>query len=136
MRPGDAQVSALASRRVISVGPAHTLAEAARRMNRGSAGSAAVMTEDGRPGIITERDVLRAVAEGVDPEATPVESYMTSNAITVSESWDALKAAQLMLDGGFRHLIVLGESGAIEGVLSIRDLFKHFLSRSPRGSQG
>jgi CBS domain-containing protein len=128
MARGDTRIGALASARVISVGPAHSLAEAARRMNEARVGSAAVMTEDGRPAIITERDVLRAVAEGADTEETAVEAYMTANAITVGESWDALEAARLMLEGGFRHLIVVGEAGRIQGVLSIRDLFKHLLS--------
>jgi CBS domain-containing protein len=109
--PAPTPIRDLTSRMVVTVGPAHTLAEAARRMNSAKVGSAAVATEDGRPGIITERDVLRGVAEGANPEETSVEAYMTANAITAAESWDIYKAAKLMLDGGFRHLVVVGESG-------------------------
>jgi len=79
------------------------------------------------PGIITERDLLQAVAEGVDLGSTPVEDYMTANAITASTSWDAEKAARLMLERGFRHLIVMDDRGRIDGILSIRDLVKALL---------
>jgi len=90
-------------------------------------GSALVQGEGENPGIITERDLLRAVAEKADLESAHVEDYMTVNAITASSSWDAEKAARLMLDHGFRHLVVIDDSGRVEGILSIRDLVKALL---------
>jgi len=100
-------------------------------------GSAVVMTEQGHPAIITERDLLRAIAESVDLDRTPVEEYMTPDAITASPSWDVFDASERMKEGGFRHLIVVTENGAIAGVLSMRDLIVALLDQcSPRASGG
>ncbi len=112
---------------VLTVGPRHTLAEAARMMYERRSGSAVVQSDMENPGIITERDLLRAVAEGADLSTAAVEDYMTANAITASSSWDAEKAARLMLEHGFRHLVVIDEGGRVEGILSIRDLIKALL---------
>jgi CBS domain-containing protein len=84
------------------------------------------MTDQG-PGIITERDILRAVAEGRDLNIATVEDVMTHNAITAFEDWEVRAAAQRMAAGGFRHLIVLGGGGQVEGVLSMRDLVMSLL---------
>lgn len=119
---------ALVSRQVLTVGPLHTLSHVARLMHERRIGSAVVVSEDGHPGIFTERDLLQAIAEGADPTTSTVAEYMTAEAITASLSWDALSASREMIGGGFRHLIVLDERGDIEGILSIRDLFRHFLA--------
>lgn len=121
------KIGPLVSKRVVTVGPKHSLREAARRMNEHGVGSAVVVTEEGHPAIITERDVLRAIAQGGDPGAVLVQDYMTVNAITASASWDVLEAARRMLNGGFRHLIVLGDDGQTIGMLSIRDLVQSLL---------
>jgi CBS domain-containing protein len=115
------EIGPLVSRRLLLVGVEDTLAEAARLMHDHATGSAVVMSDQG-PGIITERDVLRAVAEGVDLTTTKVPAYMTARAITATGKWDVIEAAQQMTEGRFRHLIVLGEDGSVEGMLSIRDL--------------
>jgi CBS domain-containing protein len=113
---------------VLTIGPQHTIRAAARAMAGRNVGSAIVMMEDGRPAILTERDVLRAVASGVDLDATAVEEHMTSEPTTASPSWDVLKAADAMIRGGFRHLIVLDGSGSVAGVISIRDLVAALLA--------
>src|SRR6266849_4982172 len=115
------QIGPVVNRAVLQVAPTDSLAEAARRMTAKKVGSAIVMTDQG-PSIITERDILRAVAEGASLETTPVDAYMTHNAITAFEDWDLGEAAQKMSDGGFRHLIVLDPGGQVEGILSMRDL--------------
>lgn len=120
-------IGALTTRRVVAVGPGHTLADAARRMTEERVGSA-VVTSDA-PGIITERDLLRAIAEGADFSTTTVADYMTANAITASESWDVIHAARRMQEGGFRHLIVLDDGGRVTGMLSLRDLVAPLLDR-------
>src|SRR5438132_6323826 len=122
-------IGPLGSRQVLSVAPGDSIAEAAQQMTERRVGSAIVMTDEG-PGIITERDVLRAVAAGGDLDAARVEDYMTSNAITAFEDWDLREAARRMADGGFRHLIVLGTGGQVEGILSIRDLVSALLQES------
>lgn len=123
MRVGD-----MVSRDVLAVGPAHSLKQVAEMMRDRNIGSAVVLTEDGRPGIITERDLLRAIADGADPVATTVDTYMTATAVTASPSWDGEDAARCMLERGFRHLVVVGDDGRVEGVLSIRDLFASMLA--------
>lgn len=116
------QIGPLVDRKILTVAPGQTLREVARKLNERSVGSAVVMAEDGQPGIITERDLLRSIADGADPDATNVEDYMTSTAITASASWDVVEAADRMLHGGFRHLVVLDNQARVTGVLSIRDL--------------
>ena len=120
-------IGSVATTQVLTVGPRHSLFEVARMMYERPSGSALVQGEGENPGIITERDLLRAVAEGADLSSVPVEDYMTANAITASSSWDTEKAARLMLDHGFRHLVVIDDSGRVEGILSIRDLVKALL---------
>jgi CBS domain-containing protein len=121
------EIRTLISGSVVSVRPDQPLAEAARRMVDAKVGSALVVTDEGHPGIITERDVLRAVAAGANQDDTPVSEYMTFNAITASPSWSVVEAAKRMSDGGFRHLVVLDDDGGIAGVLSIRDLVDSLL---------
>jgi CBS domain-containing protein len=115
------KIGPVISRTLLHVAPQDSLAEAASQMMARKVGSAIVMTEAG-PGIITERDVLRAVAAGSNLDAARVDEYMTHNAITAFEDWDLREAARRMTDGGFRHLIVLDLGGQVEGILSMRDL--------------
>lgn len=121
------EIGELASKDLVSVRPDDTLVSAARRMNEHRIGSAIVLVPDGMPGIITERDLLRSMADGVDPATTRVDEYMTAVAITGSAHWDVHNAAERMFDGGFRHLIVLDPQGSPLGILSIRDLVKALL---------
>lgn len=111
---------------MLSVGPSHSLRDVACRMAEFKVGSAVVLTDAG-PGIITERDILRGVADGVDLDKTLVDDYMTSGAITASVHWDVTTAAKEMSARGFRHLVVLGGDGQVVGVLSIRDLVRSLL---------
>ena len=113
---------------VLTIGPQHTIRDAARSMAERNVGSAIVMTEDGRPAIVTERDVLRAVASDVDLDNTAVDQHMTSEPTTASASWDVIKAADTMIRGRFRHLVVVDEAGSVAGVLSIRDLIAALLA--------
>jgi CBS domain-containing protein len=125
-------IEPLIRREIVSIGPDHTVAEAARRMGAGRVGSAVVITEDGSPAIITERDILLAITDGADLERARVAEYMTPNAITATASWDVDTAARAMAEGGFRHLIVVTETGGVAGVLSIRDLVVPLLNEVAR----
>lgn len=124
------EIGPLVSRTVLTVSPHGSLAETARQMNERGVGSAVVLSEGG-PGIITERDILRAVGEGADLGSLRVEDYMTFNAITASPQWRVTDAAREMSRGGFRHLIVLDGDGNVAGVLSIRDLVPALLELLP-----
>jgi CBS domain-containing protein len=113
---------------LVTVGPAHTLAQAAKLMSAKRVGSAIVLTDES-PGILSERDVLRAVAEGVDPAEATVADYMTWNAIVATSEWDVMEAARAMQQHGFRHLLVIdGASANHVGILSIRDLMAGILA--------
>lgn len=123
------EIGELLSTSVLTIGPTRTLREAARAMVERRVGSAVILNDDGHPAIITERDLLRAFAADGDLDALPVEDYVTRDAITASPSWGVIDAAECMKEGGFRHLIVMNETGTIAGVLSMRDLVAALLSR-------
>lgn len=109
---------------VLTIGPTHTIREAARRMADRGVGAAVVEDPDAPgPGILTERDVLRALASGADPDAAAVEGFLTPSAVTADPSWSLEDAATTMLKGGFRHLVVT-EGGRTVGVVSVRDLLR------------
>lgn len=113
------------SRAVLTVGPDHSVADAAQLMVARHVGAAVVIDQDlPGPGIITERDVLRLVARGGDTAATSVRDCMTFDARTASASWDLDRAAREMVDRGFRHLIVHDDAGEVAGVLSMRDIVR------------
>jgi CBS domain-containing protein len=121
------EIRDLVVRDLVTVGPAHTLAQAAKLMSAKRVGSAIVLTDES-PGILSERDVLRAVAEGADPMVATVADYMTWNAIVATSEWDVMEAARTMQAHGFRHLLVIDRASANQiGILSIRDLMAGIL---------
>ena len=106
------------------VGPEHTLQQAAVRMVQHRTGAAVVL--DGAlpgPGVVTERDLLRAVAAGLDPRAELVEHHMTGELVTAMPTWPISKAAELMVKHGIRHVLVF-EGSELVGVLSMRDVVR------------
>jgi CBS domain-containing protein len=119
------EIRDLVVRDLVTVGPAHTLAQAAKLMSAKRVGSAIVLTEES-PGILSERDVLRAVAEGADPNVATVGDYMTWNARVATSEWDVMEAARTMQEHGFRHLLVIDGDHEI-GILSMRDLVSGIL---------
>ena len=99
-----------------------TLAEASARMWQQQTGSLLIMEGDKLNGIVTERDVLRVVAEGKDPKATTVREIMTTELVTVSPNESIKGAAEIMFQKWFRHLPVVTDEGEVVGILSLRDL--------------
>ena len=121
------------SRDLLTVGADERIAAAARRMVDRGVGAVLVMDGERLAGILTERDVLRAVAEGRAEDAT-VGERMTRQPETVEASESTGHAASLMIHGGFRHLPVT-EGDAVVGIVSIRDLMRVVLEDSaPRGA--
>ncbi len=116
MKVGD-----LADRRIVSVAPGHSVRHAARTMADHAVGSALVLAEERLAGILTERDVLHAVAAAADLDATPAEKIMTRDVVTISPDWEVYEAAAEMADRRIRHLVV-SEHDQVVGVLSVRDL--------------
>jgi CBS domain-containing protein len=112
------------SSEVLTVGPEHTLREASRLMRSRHVGAAVVVDPDGEgAGILTERDVLIALADGADPDVETVAKHQTSEIVYAAPTWTLTQAAEAMLRGGFRHLVVL-EEGEVSGVLSVRDIVR------------
>ena len=121
------------SRDLLTVGADERIAAAARRMVDRGVGAVLVMDGERLAGILTERDVLRAVAEGRAEDAT-VGERMTRQPETVEASESTGHAASLMIHGGFRHLPVT-EGDDVVGIVSIRDLMRVVLEDSaPRGA--
>jgi CBS domain-containing protein len=109
---------------ILTVGPTHTLREAATAMTSKMVGAAVVMDpEQPGPGIITERDILQSLGSGQDPDQEQVCQHLSSNLTFASPDWSLERAAEAMVKGGFRHLVVV-EDGEIAGILSIRDIVR------------
>jgi len=105
------------------VDPETTLAEATTMMGEQRVGSALVMDGEKLAGILTERDVVRAMSTAHDAPARPVVEWMTKSPITTGPGTAVREALRTMVEGGFRHLPVV-DSDALVGVLSMRDIAK------------
>ncbi len=112
------------SETVLTIGPSHTLRDAAEAMCRRNVGAAVVLDPDAPgPGVITERDILQAVGCGQDPDRELVSDHSTSNLTLASPDWSLEQAAATMVRGRFRHLVVY-DRGELAGVLSMRDVMR------------
>ena len=111
------------TRLVLSIGPAHTLREAARLMSSRRVG-AAVVTDDQQAGvgILTERDILDSIGAGQDPDAELAAGHRTVDVVFASPEWTLQQAAETMVRSGFRHLVVI--EGEVIGLLSMRDIVR------------
>jgi CBS domain-containing protein len=112
------------SKVVLTVGPGHTLRQAAEQMAKRKVGAAIVLDpEEQGPGIITERDILLSIAQGQDPDTEQVCEHQTASIVVASPDWSLEQAAAAMIRGGFRHLVV-ADGGEVAGVLSVRDVVR------------
>jgi len=119
MRVGDAM-----SKAVVTVGPDHTLRQAAHLMSSRHVGSAVVQDPDGAGvGIITERDILNALAAGLDPDTARAAEHITWDVVYAGPNWSVDDAAAAMVRGGFRHLVVM-DTDDVLGVISVRDVVR------------
>ena len=109
---------------VLSVGPGHTLREAAKLMSDRKVGAAVVVDPESQGvGIFTERDLLESLGSGQDPDAERVADHLTASLVYAGPDWSLEEAAVAMIRGGFRHLVVL-EAGEVTGVVSMRDIVR------------
>ena len=109
---------------VLTVGPTHTIRQVAQAMRERHVGAAVVLDPDvDGPGILTERDVLEAVAGGQDLDREVAADHLTPDAVVGLPDWDLDKAAAAMVAGGFRHLVICDGSEVV-GVLSVRDIVR------------
>ena len=122
-------VATAMNREVLTVGPGHTLREIAQAMTGRKVGAAVVVdTDSAGAGIITERDILRSIADGQDPDTETAHDHQTTEIVYATSEWTLGQAAEAMVRGGFRHLIVL-EDNDVAGMLSVRDIVREWASQ-------
>ena len=130
------QLTDVMSTSLVAVTPETRVGDAARRMVEHDVGAAIVLADgDDLVGVITERDLLRCVSEGIDP-SVPVSDRMTRHVLTASPQTELAEAMALMVDGHFRHLPVVNDEGHVIGLTSMRDLMAYTSLRLRHGSIG
>ncbi len=116
------KVSELPPGRLYSVEPSTSLAEIARVMRHDDCDSVAVMASGALVGIVTERDMVEAIADGMNPLEAKADMVMSADPATVGEDEDVAVVAMRMMRLGIRHLPVVGRNGMPIGILSAGNL--------------
>jgi signal-transduction protein with cAMP-binding, CBS, and nucleotidyltransferase domain len=112
----------------VTVGPSHTLRQAAVAMVERNVGAALVIDDEApSPGICTERDLLLSIGAGEDPDTETVGGHMTESVLAAAPDWSLEHAAAEMSRRGVRHLVVF-EEGEVIGILSMRDIVRVWTS--------
>jgi CBS domain-containing protein len=107
---------------VLTITPGRSLREAARFMVEHNVGALVIIDpEQPGPGIVTERDLVRSLGSGEDPDQEVVSDHLTSKATFADAEWGLEEAADAMASGGFRHLVVVA-NGDVAGIISMRDI--------------
>ena len=118
------QVRDAMTKAVLVVGPDHTIRQTAQLMSARRVGSAIVVDPEGSGvGIITERDILKAVGGGGDPDTERASAHITWDVVYAGPAWTLAEAAAAMVRGGFRHLVVV-EGDEVLGIISVRDILR------------
>ena len=127
----DMRVGRFSNLELVTTEARDTLFDAAHKMDRKHVGALPVLDDRLLIGVISEKDIVKAVAEGADPATIPVTDYMTESAVTVRLQDDVAVAVRRMVEHRIRHLpVVLGHD--VIGMLSVRDLLRAgVLSRTP-----
>ena len=113
---------------VLTVNPGHSLRDAANLMAERHVGAAVVIDLDQPgPGIITERDILLSVGSGENPDRERVADHLSAKLTFAAPDWSLEAAAEAMVRGGFRHLVVV-DGGEMRGILSMRDIVRCWVS--------
>jgi CBS domain-containing protein len=117
-----AKVREAMTENVLTITPGRSLREAARFMVEHNVGALVIIDpEQPGPGIVTERDLVRSLGTGEDPDSELVKDHLTSRATFADGDWGLEEAADAMANGGFRHLVVVSR-GEVEGIISMRDI--------------
>ena len=113
---------------VLTLGPSHTLREAAQRMTEKGVGAAVVIDEEAQgPRVVSERDILNSIGRGEDPDSERVAGHMSDTVISAAPDWSLERAALEMSRRHIRHLVVV-EGGDLVGILSMRDIVRCWTS--------
>lgn len=126
----DDPVRRLVRRGAVTVFPEATLREVAVVMDLEEVGAVVVVAEGRSVGVLSERDLVRAVAAGDDVDDVRAEDVMAMEVVTVALDDTVADAATGMLDGAIRHLPVV-DGEAVVGVVSIRDVLQAYLTEGP-----
>jgi CBS domain-containing protein len=122
------QVRTGMSEKVLTLNPGRSLRDAAVAMAERRVGAAVVLDpEQPGPGIVTERDLLQSIAAGEDPDHETVSNHLSSDLVFAAPDWSLERAAEAMVRGGFRHLVVV-DGGDMVGILSMRDIVRVWVS--------
>jgi CBS domain-containing protein len=120
----------IAIRHLVTVDPTSTLRRASQVMTDRGVGCAIAIENERVAGIITERDILHAVAHERNVDQTTVADVMTRDVVSGAPGWDLIKAIKTMTDGGFRHLLVMEMEDPV-GIVSLRDLMDTMAAMVP-----
>jgi CBS domain-containing protein len=127
--PYDVRLDSILSPMTVACLMDESLEEVAARMRRSDVGSVLVVNSDDSDeiiGILTERDIVRAIADGAHPSSTLVGDYMTAETTTATPDTNVMDAARTMVSLGIRHLPVVA-GGKSVGVVSLRDVLIELL---------
>ena len=116
------EIGPLTTRAVLTIDEGDSLRDAAVSMVERGVGSAVVVAGGKPVGIVTDRDVMRAYAQGADGSQREVAHFLSRRLLTAPATMSVREAAQIMRDRGFRHLVVVDDTGSLVGVFSMRDL--------------
>ncbi|AAY79704.1 conserved CBS domain protein [Sulfolobus acidocaldarius DSM 639] len=117
-------VSQLVSRKPVTVDLKTSIKDATKVMRREGVGSLVIVDNDFRPvGIVTERDIVYAIAQDI-PIDTPISEIMSRDPVSINGGSDVSEAVALMTSRGIRHLVVINNEGRTIGVISVRDVVK------------
>jgi CBS domain-containing protein len=128
IRPSD-PIGTMVSTPVATVRPTATLREAARLLAADRVGLLVVIDHRGVRGVLSERDLVTAIADGEDVEVERVADYLVDDLVTVDEKVSVEDAARTMSEAELRHLTVARE-GEVIGVVSIRDVVAALLEEA------
>lgn len=124
----------VAVRHLVTVAPHSSLRRAAQVMTDRGVGAAVVIGNEHVVGIVTERDLLHAVAAQRNVDETKVDDVMTRDVVSGAPGWDVLRAVQTMTQGGFRHLLVMEMDDPV-GIVSLRDLMDSMVAMVQAGEE-
>jgi CBS domain-containing protein len=128
MTADDVRLDSILSPMTVVARPDETLDDVAARMRRSDVGCVLVVDDVEKiTGILTERDIVRAIADGADLNRTKVEDYMTAETTTAGPQTGVVDAARTMVRLGIRHLPVVADGGRSVGVVSLRDILIELL---------
>jgi CBS domain-containing protein len=126
-----ATVSEVMNKSVVTVDPTSSIGEAAEKMIEAGVGAVVVMEDMARiVGIVTERDLMRAVAQRARAAEARVRQWMTESVVTIAPETEIKDAAKMMFDKNFRHLPVVNKDGRLMGIASLRRLSQHEFEQS------